>query len=137
MIDKVGVDEDFTRDRIAFLTKLYEMCEYDTRKPVDPFEVGRQLSFDDGKIRSILNYLLEKAYIRKSEWTPINTGDTLPQQDFLIIFITAAGIDKLENKDSSESVSETHRHYGNTYQTEIRDVEKSTYRLVLKDLIRQ
>ena len=125
----MSVNEDFTKDRITFLTKLHEMCEYNTRKPVDAFEVGRRLSFDDGKTRRIVTYLLEKAYVRKSEWIPINTGDALPQQNFLIIFITSTGIDKLENKESREAVSDIHHHYGDTYQTEIKDVEKSNVQI--------
>jgi hypothetical protein len=125
----VSVNEDFTKDRITFLTKLYEMCENDTRKPVDAFEVGRRLSFDDGKTKRIVNYLLEKAYVRKSEWIPINTGDALPLQNFLIIFITSAGIDKLENKESRESVSDIHHHYEDTYQ----DVEKSNDQIGIQE----
>lgn len=126
----MSVSEEFRTDRVAFLTKLYEMCKYDTKIPADAFEVGRPLHFDDGKTRRVVNYLLEKEFIRKSQYDiPISTGDPRPQRNFLIVFITSAGIDELDNKESRTSVSDIHQYYGNTYQTEIKDVDKSNIQI--------
>jgi hypothetical protein len=95
----MDINEEFRIDRIVFLSKLSELCKYDTKIPCDAFEVGRQLHLDDGKTGRIVNYLLEKKFIRKSQNDiPINTGDPRPKQNFLIIFITSAGIDELEGK---------------------------------------
>ncbi len=85
--------EEFRRDRMAFLAKLYEMCDYNTKTPKDAFEVGRQLSFDEEKTARIVNYHLEKGFIRKTQFDiPINTGDPPPQRKFLIVFITSQGM---------------------------------------------
>jgi hypothetical protein len=125
----MSVTEEFRKDRVVFLAKLYEMCKYDSKIPADAFEVGRQVSFDDEKTTRTVNYLLEKGSIKKSEWIPINTGDPRPVQNFLIVFITSAGIDELEDKEPKTSVPDIHHHYGNTYQTEIKDVDKSNIQI--------
>jgi len=56
----MDINEEFRIDRIVFLSKLSELCKYDTKIPCDAFEVGRQLHFDDEKTGRIVNYLLEK-----------------------------------------------------------------------------
>ncbi|MGC1930788.1 MAG: hypothetical protein WA667_17600 [Candidatus Nitrosopolaris sp.] len=123
---ELNVGKEFKRDRVSFLTKLYEMCKYNTKIPVDAFEVGRQLGFDEAKTGSTVNYLLEKTLVRKSESIPISTGDPRPQQNFLIIFITSKGIDELDEQERP-SVADIHQHYGNTYQ--ITDVNKSNIQI--------
>lgn len=126
----MDINEEFRIDRIVFLSKLSELCKYDTKIPCDAFEVGRQLHFDDGKIGRIVNYLLEKKFIRKSQNDiPINTGDPRPKQNFLIIFITSAGIDELEGKGHENTSSSIYHHYGDYYQTDIGNVDKSNIQI--------
>jgi hypothetical protein len=118
---------DFKRDRVSFLTKLYEICEYNTKIPVDAFEVGRQLGFDEAKTERTVNYLLEKEFVRKSKSIPINTGDPRPQRNFLIVFITSNGIDELDKQPERSSVADIHQHFGNSYQ--IGNVDKSNIQI--------
>ena len=122
--------EEFKRDRIAFLTKLYGMCDFNTNTPKDAFEVGRQLIFDEEKTARIVNYLLEKGFIRKTQYDiPINTGDPPPQRKFLIVFITSQGIDELETEKPEVKASDIHNYYGDTYQTEFTSVDKSNIQI--------
>jgi len=51
----MDINEEFRIDRIVFLSKLYELCKYDTKIPADAFEIGRQLHFDDPKTQRIVN----------------------------------------------------------------------------------
>ena len=126
----MDINEEFRTDRIVFLSKLYELCKYDTKIPADAFDVGRQLHFDDWKTRRIVNYLLDKDFIRKSQYNiPINTGDPPPKQDFLIVPITSAGIDELEGNGYENTGSSIHHHYGNTYRTDIGGVNKSNIQI--------
>jgi hypothetical protein len=116
---------EFKRDRIEFLAKLCESCNYNTTSGADAFEIGRQLQFDDDKTIRIVNYLLEKKFIRKSKFDiPINTGDPPPQRNSLLVFITSDGIDKID-KTEPKTVSSIHHYHGDTYQTDIGKIEYS------------
>jgi hypothetical protein len=126
----MDINEEFRIDRIVFLSKLYELCKYDTKIPADAFEIGRQLHFDDPKTQRIVNYLLEKEFIRKSKYDiPISTDDPRPKQNFLIVFITSAGIDELEGKGHENTGSSVHHYYGDTYQADIGSVDKSNVQI--------
>jgi hypothetical protein len=134
----MDIKEEFKIDRIVFLSKLYELCKYDTKIPADAFDVGRQLHFDDGKTQRIVNYLIEKEFIRKSNYDiPINTGDPPSKQNFLIVFITSAGIDELEGKGHEDTVSSIYHHYGDTYQTDIGSVDRSNIQIGSRESIQE
>jgi coenzyme F420-reducing hydrogenase delta subunit len=121
---------EFKRDRIKFLVQLCQSCSYDTKRGANAFEIGRELQFDDEKTNRIVNYLLEKKFIRKSQFDiPINTGDPPSQENFLLIFITPEGIDQLTKEEHSETVSSVYHDYGDTYQTDIRHVDKSNIQI--------
>src|SRR5690349_20969227 len=115
--------EELKADRKSFLSKLYELSGYNPRIPIDGFEVGRQLNFDEDKTTSIMNYLLEKKQIRKSDISiPINTGDPPPSRPFMIIFITSKGIDELDTETTQPTTS---YQYGDVYHTQIGSTDKS------------
>ena len=94
------------------------------------FEVGRQLRFDEEKTARIVNYLLEKRFIRKTKFDiPINTGDPPPQRKFLIVFITSQGIDELETEKPEVKASAIYNYYGDAYQTKVTSVDKSNIQI--------
>jgi hypothetical protein len=110
-----------------FLAKVCELSNYNTKTPVDAFEAGAKLNLDEGKPEQIVNYSLEKEWIREPDRTfdRVATGDPPPSRKFRFIFITSKGIDKQYEEEQEYDAIPPNPHIGDIITTNIHHAEQS------------
>ena len=110
-----------------FLAKLCEMSNYDTRKSVDAFEVGRELNLPEEKMTSIVNYSLGKGWIKEPDpdFNRIDAGDPPTTRKSRLIFITSEGIDKQSDEEHKVNGASVSQHFGDNIITRVNHAEKS------------
>jgi hypothetical protein len=113
--------ESFMDEVKIFLVKLCDLCNYDTKKSVDAYEVGRELNLGEQQTERIVNYSLNKEWIWEPDRTfdRISTGDPAPSRKFRFIYITSRGIDVQFKKERERPDVPTTQHFGDTYHFEI------------------
>lgn len=65
-----------------FMAELCELSNYDTKKPIDAFEVVRRINLPEEKTDGIVNYAIQKGWVYEPDRTfdRVNTGDPPPSR---------------------------------------------------------
>ena len=121
----VNPRKNFRTEVKDFLAKLCELCNYDTKKSVDAFEVGAKLHLGESKTEQIINYSIGKEWIYEPDrsFDRINTGDPRPSGRFRFVYVTSKGIDMLDEEEKP-SVTPS-QHIGDINTTNINNPERS------------
>lgn len=123
-------ERSFKSEVKEFLTKLCELSNYNTKAPIDAFDVGLKLHMEEDKIDRIVNYALQKGWVTEpaSDFNRINSGDPPPSRRFRLIFITSQGTDKqdeVEEPEPRDMAKINSQHIGDIYTTNIQNPECS------------
>jgi rubrerythrin len=84
LFNGVLVDKDSKSTRMSFatevkefLTRMCEMCNYNTKVSTDVYEVGAKLKLEEKKTEQIVNYSIEKEWLREPDRTFDRMNDLL------------------------------------------------------------
>jgi hypothetical protein len=116
-----------------FLAELCELSNYDTKRTVDAFEVGRRLDLQGEKIDRIVNYAIQKDWVSEPDRTfdRINNGDPPSSRKFRFISITSKGKDKQDEESEPSGIPQT--HFGDIVTTNIHQPEHSPIQIGSKE----
>jgi hypothetical protein len=122
----------FKKEINAFLDKVSKRSNNNTKLPVDAFEIGKELNNTEEKTTTIVNYLLEKEFIRTSQQR-INSGDPLPPHKFQLIYITTKSIDEVYKEDRKSGSTSAYNQYGDIYNTNMSSTDRSNVQIGTKE----